>query len=102
MGVGAQSGQVTKPRMPAGVDGAEVPIRPPAKKRPDARVGSLVSRAQRAFNSVLKVADAGEHHRHTALIGGGDHLGIAHTATGLDGGGCTSFGGGNQAVGKRE
>ena len=35
-------------------------------------------------DSVPEVADAGEHHRDAALVGGGDHLLVAHAAAGLD------------------
>ena len=31
-----------------------------------------------------EVADAGEHHRDAALVGGGDHFVVAHAAAGLD------------------
>src|SRR6185437_1814176 len=34
--------------------------------------------------SMSEMAHAGEHHRHVVLVGGGDHLGIAHRTTRLD------------------
>ena len=33
-----------------------------------------------AVVSVAEVAHAGEHHRHAVLVGGGDHLGVAHAS----------------------
>ena len=34
--------------------------------------------------SVSEMPHAAEHHGHAALVGGGDHLGVAHRAAGLD------------------
>jgi hypothetical protein len=33
---------------------------------------------------VPEVPHAGQHHRHAALVGRGDHLDVAHGAAGLD------------------
>src|SRR3954468_19058781 len=38
----------------------------------------------RIFMSVPEVPHAGEHHRHSPFVGGGDHLIVAHAAAGLD------------------
>src|SRR5258708_12059552 len=37
-----------------------------------------------SFMSVSEVPHAGEHHRDAVLVGGGDHLVVAHAAAGLD------------------
>ena len=42
------------------------------------------SRQARTTASVPEVADAGEHHRDAALVGGGDHFVVAHRAARLD------------------
>ena len=36
------------------------------------------------LTSVPEMADAGEYHGDVALVGRGDHLGVAHAAAGLD------------------
>ncbi len=43
-----------------------------------------------------------KHHGDTVFVGGLDHLFVAHGAAGLDDGGYTHFGGGVEAVAKRE
>ena len=52
--------------------------------------------------SVPEVADAGEHHRDAALVGGGDHLVVAHAAARLDDGDRAVVGDDVEAVAERE
>ena len=52
--------------------------------------------------SVPEVADAGEDHRDAALVGRGDHFGVAHAAAGLDHGGGAVVGDDVEPVAKRE
>ena len=47
---------------------------------------------------MLKVAHAGEDHRHAARVGGGDDVGVLHGASRLDGAGRAGVGRGEQAV----
>ena len=49
-----------------------------------------------------EMTDAGEDHGHFAFVGGGDHFVVAHGAARLNRGRRAGFGGGDQAVGKRE
>ena len=49
-----------------------------------------------------EMARAGEDHRDVARVGGGDDFGVAQRTAGLNRGGRTGLGGGDQAVGKRE
>ncbi len=48
------------------------------------------------------MADAGEHHRDAALVGGGDHFVVAHAAARLDHGDGAVVGDDVEAVAKRE
>ena len=51
---------------------------------------------------MAEVAHAGEHHRQSVLVGGGDHLGIAHRTAGLDDRLDPGFGSRVDAVAERE
>ncbi len=44
----------------------------------------------------------GQHHGHAVLVGGGDHLAVAHRTPRLDDGGDPVFGGQIDAVAERE
>ena len=51
---------------------------------------------------MAEVALAGEDHGDAVLVGGGDHLGVADAAAGLDDGRDAGGGGGVEAVAERE
>src|SRR4029077_19320305 len=53
--------------------------------------------AVRRSSLVSEMPPAGEHHRHPALVGGGDHLGVVLRSTGLDDGGRAGRRGGVEA-----
>src|SRR3970282_1014695 len=46
--------------------------------------------------------NAGEDHRHVAVVSSFDDFGVADAAAGLDDGGGAGFGGGDESVGGRE
>ena len=48
--------------------------------RPARARGRRRRRSSTFIASVPEVAHAGEHHRHAVLVGGGDHLGVAHAS----------------------
>src|SRR5258706_7449138 len=52
--------------------------------------------------SMTEVPDAGEHHRQSPLVGGGNDFLIADAASGLDYGDCAVVGDHVEAVTKRE
>src|SRR3954468_23446194 len=54
------------------------------------------------FISMPEVAHAGEQHGHAALVSGGDHLGVAHAAAGLDDRGCAGVNDDIDAVAERK
>src|SRR5213080_4900668 len=49
-------------------------------------------------NSVSKMTDSGENHRHLALIGSRNHFFIAHLSARLNSAGGTGIGGGNETM----
>src|SRR5260221_6723952 len=55
-----------------------------------------------SFMSVPEVAHAGEHHGDAVLVGGGDHLVVAHAAAGLDHRARAGLGESVEAVAERE
>src|SRR5882762_10922133 len=55
-----------------------------------------------SFISVAEVPHARENHGHAALVGGGDHLVVAHAAAGLDHRSCAGLGHHVEAVAERE
>ena len=52
--------------------------------------------------SMPEMPHAREHHRDACRVGGGDHLGVAQRAAGLDDGGGAGFDRRDQSVGERE
>ena len=79
-------------------------LRQPQRKmfgRPGSAASSGACRS-RGCASVPEVAHAGEDHGQARLVGGGDHLVVAHRAAGLDHRGGAGLGRGQQAVGEGE
>src|SRR5688500_18439195 len=56
----------------------------------------------RHFNLVPEMAAPGEHHRHTVLIGGGDHFRILHRTARLHHSGRAGLSHGIKSVAERE
>src|SRR5690348_14834309 len=52
--------------------------------------------------SMAEMPHSREYHRHAVLVGGGNHLGVAHRAARLDHGADARDGGGVDAVAERE
>src|SRR6266481_3555756 len=55
---------------------------------------------RRVSVSMAEMPHAGEHHSDVVVVGGPDHVGVAHRAAGLDHGGGAGLDGDQKAVGE--
>jgi hypothetical protein len=81
------------------VDGLSAAATPACRSAATARAACSASSC---LMSMAEVPHAGEHHRHAALVGGGDDLLVAHRAAGLDHAGRACVDHHVQAVAERE